>query len=117
MVKKIVILMLIIGMSQSLQAHCGTCGTGSKSVKSHIKTESKIEKLTKELSLTKEQAIEIEKLLNSKKLEIKSVEEKYQVKINSILNEEQAKTYSEKMENRNNKKCDHSSSKNCCNNS
>lgn len=91
MIKKIAILTLLLASTNFIDAHCGGCGVGD--TKAHGKDKKQHHNQIEKLNLSSDQKEKHEAITKKHKNEMKSLEEKYRLEINSILNNDQREIY------------------------
>lgn len=110
--KKLVILTVLLAFAgvTPVFAHCGKCGVGDKKV---MDADAKVQKLTKKLGLSQEQADKLKPVIQEKldkkkalhekkKADMQAIHDDFKAKLKGILTPEQLQKYetmkSEKME-------------------
>lgn len=91
MIKKIAILILLLASTNFINAHCGGCGVGD--TKAHEKNNKQDHKQIEQLNLSSDQKEKHDAITKKYKNEMKLLEEKYRLEINSILNNDQREVY------------------------
>tara|TARA_Y100001935_G_C17205948_1_gene457556 strand:- start:522 stop:839 length:318 start_codon:yes stop_codon:yes gene_type:complete len=91
MIKKITILTLLLASTNFIDAHCGGCGVGDTNAQE--KNKKQHHKQIEELNLSSDQKEKHEAITKKYKNEMKLLEEKYRLEINSILNNDQREIY------------------------
>jgi hypothetical protein len=103
--KKLIILTALLafaGMATPVFAHCGKCGVGDD--KKVMDVDAKVEKLTKKLGLSEDQANKLKPVLQEKmdkkkalyekkKADMQALHDDYQAKLKGILTPEQLSKY------------------------
>ncbi|RAP31850.1 hypothetical protein DID75_05715 [Candidatus Marinamargulisbacteria bacterium SCGC AG-410-N11] len=98
LIKQITISLMILFLSTSIYAHCGSCGTGAPAKKIHKKQaySQHTKKVIKSLKLNKEQSKKFDKVTDQYKKDITRIQDRYYADLKLILTKKQFRKYKKK---------------------
>ena len=98
LLRNISISIIVLFLSSSVFAHCGSCGTGAPSKKMHKKQaySHHTKKVIKSLKLNKEQSKKFDSVTDQYKKDISRIQDKYYSDLKLILTKKQFRKYKKK---------------------